>query len=111
MLSDVYCTLVFVLFQITVYAAYLYDSVMLYAKAVHQVLAEGGNITDGRAIIAKILDSNYTGLEVLSYGLLTIYLKETPFNTLTNRVNTDQAALKRAALIRVYFVCLWICYV
>ena len=58
---EITCHGSFVIFQITVYAAYLYDSVMLYAKAVHQVLAEGGNITDGRAIIAKILDSNYTG--------------------------------------------------
>ena len=45
------------------YAAYLYDAVILYAKAVHQVLKEGGNLTDGKAIIGRILDSNYTGIE------------------------------------------------
>ena len=55
------------LLQITVYAAYLYDAVMLYAKAVHRVLEEGGNLTDGTAIIGKILDSNYTGRELLMW--------------------------------------------
>ena len=45
------------------YAAYLYDAVILYAKAVNQVLKEGGNLTDGKAIIDKILDSNYTGID------------------------------------------------
>jgi hypothetical protein len=34
--------------QVTIYAAYLYDAVMLYARALHEVLAEGGSATDGR---------------------------------------------------------------
>ncbi|KAL4240408.1 hypothetical protein ACF0H5_001200 [Mactra antiquata] len=47
--------------KITVYAAYLYDAVMLYAKAAHETIEEGNAITNGTAIIQKILGSNYTG--------------------------------------------------
>ncbi|XP_045214115.2 receptor-type guanylate cyclase Gyc76C-like [Mercenaria mercenaria] len=49
--------------KISVYAAYLYDAVMLYAKAAHQHLEEGGDITNGTAIIQKILGSNYVGIQ------------------------------------------------
>lgn len=49
--------------KISVYAAYLYDAVILYAKAAHQHLEEGGEITNGTAIIQKILGSNYVGIQ------------------------------------------------
>lgn len=57
------------------YAAYLYDAVMLYAKAAHKVIEEGGNITNGTAIIENILGSNYTGNTTLHWNeqLTTIF--------------------------------------
>ncbi|KAJ8318357.1 hypothetical protein KUTeg_003448 [Tegillarca granosa] len=54
--------------KITIYAAYLYDAFMLYAKAAHQVISEGGQITDGKTIISKILDHRYQSIQgVMSY--------------------------------------------
>ena len=32
---------------------------------------------------------------------------ETAFNTFANRADPDQAALTQAALVQVYYVCLW----
>jgi len=49
---------------VTVYAAYLYDAVMLYAKAAHTIIQKGGNITNGTAVIETILGSNYTGMSL-----------------------------------------------
>ncbi|KAK2159123.1 hypothetical protein LSH36_158g05005 [Paralvinella palmiformis] len=49
--------------MITVYASYLYDSVLLYARALNETLAEGGDPTNGKTIIAKIRDSSYTSIQ------------------------------------------------
>lgn len=48
--------------QITVYAAYLFDAVILYAKAAHQLLLEGGEITNGTAIIHSLLNQSYESM-------------------------------------------------
>lgn len=48
-----------ILFQITVYAAHLYDAVYLYARALDEVIKEGGDVTNGKAIIEKILGTSY----------------------------------------------------
>ncbi|KAH3862698.1 receptor-type guanylate cyclase Gyc76C-like [Dreissena polymorpha] len=49
--------------KITVYAAHLYDAVMLYAKAAHEVITNGGDITNGTAIISRLLNSNYPSIQ------------------------------------------------
>eukprot|EP00057_Strongylocentrotus_purpuratus_P017815 XP_011672289.1 PREDICTED: speract receptor isoform X1 [Strongylocentrotus purpuratus] len=48
--------------EITEDAAYLYDAVMLYAKALNQTLSEGGSITNGTDIISNILDKTYQSI-------------------------------------------------
>ncbi|XP_076457284.1 speract receptor-like [Babylonia areolata] len=45
--------------KIRVEAAYLYDAVWLYARAAHRVLESGGNLYDGREIIANIINQTY----------------------------------------------------
>ena len=60
------------MFQISVYAAYLYDAVWLYAKAAHEIIQEGGDFTNGTAIIQKLLGSNYTGKFLLIVTLNTL---------------------------------------
>ena len=42
--------------HITIYASYLYDSVILYCEALSQVLKEGLTEYDGKAIIRKIIE-------------------------------------------------------
>lgn len=42
--------------HITIYASYLYDSVVLYSEALAQVLREGRSLLDGKAIIRKIIE-------------------------------------------------------
>ncbi|XP_050390613.1 receptor-type guanylate cyclase Gyc76C [Patella vulgata] len=49
--------------KISVYAAYLYDAVRLYAQALQEVLDENGNIKNGTAIIDKIRDRSYTSIQ------------------------------------------------
>lgn len=44
------------------YAAYLYDAVILYAKAAHHLLLEGGEITNGTAIIHSLLNQSYESM-------------------------------------------------
>ncbi|XP_070186172.1 guanylate cyclase 32E-like [Littorina saxatilis] len=51
---------------ITDYAAYLYDAVLLYAKAVRLVIDDGGNVRNGTAIINKIRGRSYKS--VLGYN-------------------------------------------
>ncbi|KAG1704428.1 Receptor-type guanylate cyclase Gyc76C [Nymphon striatum] len=45
--------------HITIMASYLFDSVMLYAEALDEVLRENGSPTNGAAIINKILQKRY----------------------------------------------------
>lgn len=44
------------------YAAYLFDAVILYAKAAHHLLLEGGEITNGTAIIHSLLNQSYESM-------------------------------------------------
>ncbi|XP_048763359.2 receptor-type guanylate cyclase Gyc76C-like [Ostrea edulis] len=48
---------------ITVYAAYLYDAVILYAKAAHKLIESGGEITNGTAIIHSLLNQTYESIQ------------------------------------------------
>lgn len=54
--------------KITVYAAYLYDAVMLWAKAADNITKSGGSIKDGKAIISKLLEISYNSIQ----GVITI---------------------------------------
>ncbi|KAL3875929.1 hypothetical protein ACJMK2_033833, partial [Sinanodonta woodiana] len=54
-------------YKVPIYAAYLYDSVMVYAKALNQTLAEGIDIHDGFRIIQKIRSITYKS--VLGYEI------------------------------------------
>lgn len=56
----IYCILVFLQLQVPIYTAYLYDAVMVYARAVDEVLREGGSQTNGTAILAKIRSRTFT---------------------------------------------------
>lgn len=47
------------LFQISAEAAYLYDAVHLYAKALMEVMDTGGRPRNGSAIVAAIKGSRY----------------------------------------------------
>ncbi|XP_064600660.1 receptor-type guanylate cyclase Gyc76C-like [Liolophura sinensis] len=49
--------------QITVYAAYLYDAVYLYARALDEVLSAGGDETNGTAIVSHIRGRSYTSIQ------------------------------------------------
>ncbi|KAK3781513.1 hypothetical protein RRG08_054852 [Elysia crispata] len=48
---------------ISVYASYLYDAVMLYARALGQVVADGGSFTDGKRIVSKTFGKTYQSIE------------------------------------------------
>lgn len=41
--------------RVTLYACYLYDAVILYAKALNNVLSRGGCANDGREIISQVI--------------------------------------------------------
>ena len=61
-----------IVLQITVYAAYLYDAVMLWAQAADNHTRSGGSIRDGQAVIQKILGINY---ESMTFFLSIILLQ------------------------------------
>ncbi|XP_041363434.1 receptor-type guanylate cyclase Gyc76C-like [Gigantopelta aegis] len=49
--------------KISVYAAYLYDAVILYARALRSVLSENGSMLNGTAIINKIRGTSFTSIQ------------------------------------------------
>jgi hypothetical protein len=55
-----------------VYAAYLYDAVMLYAKAAHKLIESGGEITNGTAIIHSLLNQTYESKHKSTVGVFII---------------------------------------
>ena len=60
-------------FQIRAEAAYLYDAVLLYARALREVLMEGGDPYDGVAIMKHIRGRRY--VSAMGYcSLFFIYL-------------------------------------
>ena len=44
------------------YAGFLHDAVVLYALAVHDLLRNGGNFTDGKALIKHMTNRSFEGL-------------------------------------------------
>ncbi|XP_056386347.1 guanylate cyclase 2G-like, partial [Hyla sarda] len=57
--------------QVSPYAAYLHDSILLYALGLREVLQQGRNITDGRALVERLRGYNETQLYGVT-GLLSI---------------------------------------
>jgi len=55
--------------EIPVFAAYLYDSVLLYAEALHEVLQGGGSPRDGDAIFDRLRDRTFLSIQG-HYGYL-----------------------------------------
>nr|KAG5701206.1 hypothetical protein BaRGS_008582 [Batillaria attramentaria] len=49
--------------KITIFAAYLYDAVQVYAGALHEVIAGGGSPRNGSAIFERIRDRTFTGIQ------------------------------------------------
>ncbi|KAL5019050.1 hypothetical protein ScPMuIL_004772 [Solemya velum] len=49
--------------QVPIYTAYLYDAVMVYSRAVDEVLREGGSVTNGTAILAKIRSRTFISVQ------------------------------------------------
>ncbi|CAL1527410.1 unnamed protein product, partial [Lymnaea stagnalis] len=48
-------------------AAYLYDAVLLYAKVIHEIIEDGNDTRDGKAVIGKIRGISYKS----AFGYLT----------------------------------------
>ncbi|KAJ7376461.1 hypothetical protein OS493_034449 [Desmophyllum pertusum] len=48
--------------EVDLYAGFLHDAVVLYALAVHDHLREGGNFTDGKALIKHMTNKSFEGV-------------------------------------------------
>jgi hypothetical protein len=53
--------------HVPIYAAYLYDAVMVYVQAIQEVLARNESISNGTAVVAKIRDRTYTSRILSKY--------------------------------------------
>lgn len=62
------------IFKIRDEAAYLYDAVLLYAHALRKVLMQGGNSTDGLAIMEHIRNRTY----ISAMGYISIFICKSP---------------------------------
>ncbi|PVD38420.1 hypothetical protein C0Q70_01035 [Pomacea canaliculata] len=51
------------LLQISIFGAYLYDAVQVYARALHEVLISGGDIRNGTDIFNRIKDRTFQGIQ------------------------------------------------
>ncbi|XP_058122463.1 guanylate cyclase 32E [Anopheles ziemanni] len=49
--------------QVPIYGAYLYDTLVIYARAATEVLRDGGDITDGRLIMRHIFNRSYHSIQ------------------------------------------------
>ncbi|XP_021700772.1 guanylate cyclase 32E isoform X2 [Aedes aegypti] len=49
--------------QVPIYAAHLYDAVIIYARAATEVVQAGGNLHDGRQIMRHILNRSYHSIQ------------------------------------------------
>lgn len=49
--------------SVPIYAAHLYDSVIIYARAATEVLAENGDIRNGTTIMSKIFNRTFTSIQ------------------------------------------------
>ncbi|GFR89973.1 guanylate cyclase [Elysia marginata] len=49
--------------EVPIFAAYLYDSVLLYARALHEVLMSGGTPEDGELVFDKMKDRTFLSVQ------------------------------------------------
>lgn len=49
--------------SVPIYGAHLYDSVMIYARAITEVLEMGGDITNGREVMNRIFNRSYHSIQ------------------------------------------------
>ena len=57
-----------IIFQIKPEAAYLYDAVWLYAKAVHGLLRDGLDYHNGSLVIDRIKQTTYQSKYIMRYN-------------------------------------------
>lgn len=50
-------------FSVPIYAAHLYDAVMIYSRAVTEVIQKGGNIRNGTAIMSEIFNKTFRSIQ------------------------------------------------
>ena len=48
--------------QISIFASYLYDAVMIYARALHEVIQADGSARNGSAIFERIRDRTFKSM-------------------------------------------------
>ena len=53
--------MVIVFLKVEVYAGAIYDAIYLYAIALNETLAAGGDKKDGRAIVHRMLNKEFEG--------------------------------------------------
>uniref|UniRef100_A0A182Q3F5 Guanylate cyclase n=1 Tax=Anopheles farauti TaxID=69004 RepID=A0A182Q3F5_9DIPT len=49
--------------QVPIYGAYLYDALIIYARAATEVLRDGGDVSDGRLIMRHIFNRSYHSIQ------------------------------------------------
>uniref|UniRef100_A0A182P9Q0 Guanylate cyclase n=1 Tax=Anopheles epiroticus TaxID=199890 RepID=A0A182P9Q0_9DIPT len=49
--------------QVPIYGAYLYDALIIYARAATEILRDGGDISDGRLIMRHIFNRSYHSIQ------------------------------------------------
>lgn len=78
--------------HVPIYAAYLYDAVMVYVQAIQEVLALNESISNGTAVVAKIRDRTYTSRILSKYSNSVSHVWKTL--TLTHHFsNSDRGGL------------------
>lgn len=49
--------------SVPIYGAHLYDAIMIYARAATEILASGGNLSDGVAVMKHIFNRTYSSIQ------------------------------------------------
>ena len=49
--------------SVPIYAAHLFDAIMIYARAATEILLENGDLANGTAVMEKIFNRTYTSIQ------------------------------------------------
>ena len=80
---------------ISIYAAYLYDAVMIYAQAATEVLLNKGDLRDGKSLMENyIFNRSYSSIQGFDVRKLLIY-----------KVFVLLCCLFYRLLVKCYFIC------